>query len=154
MTKLQVEIPLIGKKVHLIRSCEPQMCLFKSAIPIHKTSPMQVFVAKNWLYQCCILLDIGFDKERDEERDGISHVHRAIETRLACCLSVTLVTNGFRGNLSHRFHWQTQCHASRRRERSHILGVEGITFRFFRRWYSLRRVTFSKNAYCSRRDTA
>ena len=45
---------------------------------------MQVFVAKNWLYQCCILLDIGFDKERDEERDGISHVHRAIETRLAC----------------------------------------------------------------------
>jgi len=38
--------------------------------------------------------------------------------------------------------------------KKHILGVSGMTFRFFRRRYSLRRATFSKNAYCSRRDTA
>jgi hypothetical protein len=39
-------------------------------------------------------------------------------------------------------------------ERRHILGVRGMTFRFLRRRYSLLRATFSKNAYCSRRDTA
>jgi hypothetical protein len=38
--------------------------------------------------------------------------------------------------------------------KKHILGVSEMTFRFFRRRYSLRRATFNKNAYCSRRDTA
>ena len=43
---------------------------------------MQIFVAKIG----CILLDRGFDEERDEECDNlasISHVHCAVEARLA-----------------------------------------------------------------------